>query len=257
MQNLRTYGTCVGTHGALGLRLSLIFQAKTVSRALAIGVMVLGALVAFEKTADASIAGTTGTFIGAFEGNTNPIDNVQDVLDGAGGFGITNLTFYSKQDYANDGSVEGFEDVKGNLETVFNTDPPGDPTCQSGSNTCGSWTFDPNGTGPLVTLLAIKASNFFGLWIYNDTVANTIDQLDQHGLFDTTDLYLSEIVDCDENGENCSAVGIHGISHISVYGDLVTTVIPLPAALPLFLTALAGLGGMTYRRRRKQASAAA
>lgn len=257
MQNQRTYGTRVGTRGALGFRSRLNSTAKTAFRALAIGVMVVGAF-AFARTTDASPIGdpsaptgqTIGTYLGFFPGNTVPTENVQDVLDNAGGFGILALTFYSKQDYGTPGFVVEQTNATGVLSTLFNTDPPAniipdDPICQSGFDTCGSWAFatpSPFVAGPLVTLLAIKADGFFGLWLYNDIVANIIDPADQHGLFDATELY-TDIGFAPE------------ISHISVFGDL--AIIPLPAALPLFLTALAGLGGMTYRRRRKQALATA
>ena len=47
---------------------------------------------------------------------------------------------------------------------------------------------------------------------------------------------------------------VQDISYISIYGT--PSAIPLPAALPLFGTALAGMGLLSWRRRRAQAVAA-
>ena len=244
MEGLRTTGSCVGTRGALGFLSRFNFQAKTVLRALAMGVMAVGALVSFDRTADAATVDGAGLglFLGKFQGNTNPIENIQAVIDQIVDPNISGTAvFYAKvevdDNLDNDIALDGVG-PRGELSldnVILDND---------GEAFSGQWAFtpDPQFTDPvpLVTILAIKAGNFFGLWFYNNVVVT-----DQHGLFDVDELNLAVI----DMGGSASA-----ISHISVYGAV--TVIPLPAALPLFLTALVGLGGMSYRRR-KQASAPA
>ena len=169
MDNLRTYGTCVGTHGAPGFQSSINSTIKTAFRMLAVGVIVAGAFASFAKTADANVAlfgpgDPEGHYLGFTEGNSsgdeseaailsilaqpiNPIDHPNIIEN--------QLTFYAKVDNGTGGtSSPGSDSPLGSLTTTF-----------TGASS-GTWSFSPLNNLQEVTLLAIKAGNYFGLWLY-------------------------------------------------------------------------------------------
>ena len=242
----------MGTGGAPGFRSRLNSQAKTALRALAIGVMVVGALSSFTRTADANVAlfgpgAPEGHYLGFMEGNssgsesedaifsilnqpTNPTDHPNIIEN--------QLLFYAKVDQGTSGtSSPGPDSPLGSLTTTF-----------TGASS-GTWSFSPLNDLQEVTLLAIKAGNYFGLWLYQQF---TPGQDPQTGTFDAAELYVNLQVLLNAGQCNGCGNGIPAISHIEVFGDL--NVIPLPAALPLYGTGLAVMGFLGWRRKRKAAA---
>ncbi len=104
-----------------------------------------------------------------------------------------------------------------------------DPVTGSGGAQTGTWAVNPAIASPFV--VTVKAGNFFAAYLFDSLTGIIGGDYSVAGA--TTKV----------NGGDPA-----GFSHLSVY--VATEAVPLPAALPLMVTALAGLGFAARRRRR-------
>lgn len=110
----------------------------------------------------------------------------------------------------------------------------------------GNFTYSPTGADPLMKYWAVKAGPSFLLsWQVNDAT-NCTGTASDAGNFNLACLNAAVAF---SGTMNWTTGNGKQISHITIYDTEPARVIPIPAALPLFLTALAGAGLLARRRR--------
>ena len=197
------------------------------------------------------------------------------ILLGTWGLGGGNLTnSYSADDLeaaiaADNPSTEPFASLGTGLnqfESAGKIDFPSTTTgritfTSNGGLTGGTWTYNPSaippGNVPVDLYLAVKYDSVVSLFYYA-----SVDPLsaDNNGDW-TTDALVGGFTSCGDlsssdrkalNGEDCMPYQANGnpIAGSNIEGFWPPpTVVPLPAALPLLLVGLAGLGLISHRRK--------
>lgn len=190
-------------------------------KSLKLAVLGATAVLATAAMTAPSHAVTTGDFIGVFSGNDAcPKANKRKPAIAAMGDAFCLAKFRS---------ITGGFSAKEGSDPALDSVTLADNFMLSGSkSTSGKFSFNDQGEGFTITHIVLKAGREFSVFsLLGATVGEWMT--DPHHL--------------NKNGK------ARRISHISFYGKADISAVPLPAALPLFLTALLGLGFVARRRK--------